>query len=166
MSAFRHKCLNSAANRRVSGFTLLEAIVALVLLTTAGFALFSWINASFDALNRIETNNARAAAEINALEYLKTVNPYVTPEGEEKLGEVSMRWRARAVTDIKPNITDAQTFGIFVVALYDVEVTLESLPKLPRYAFNVRQMGYKRTVEDEDETGLRVKPQVKPPAKK
>ncbi|NJR71862.1 MAG: type II secretion system protein [Gammaproteobacteria bacterium] len=153
-------------NNRVSGFTLLEAIVALVLLTTAGLALFSWINASFDALNRIETNNARAAAEINALEYLKTVNPYDRPEGEEKLGEVTMRWRARAVTDIKPNITDALTPGSFVVALYDVEVTLESPPTLARYRFNVRQMGYKRVVIDEDETGSRIKPPPNPPAKK
>ncbi|MFN7475909.1 MAG: prepilin-type N-terminal cleavage/methylation domain-containing protein [Burkholderiales bacterium] len=36
------------------GFTLLEAIVALVLLTTAGLALFSWINNGFDSLQRIE----------------------------------------------------------------------------------------------------------------
>jgi general secretion pathway protein I len=162
MSGLSKKCLKMPVNKRVLGFTLLEAIVALVILTTAGFALFSWINASFDALNRIETNNARAAAEINALEYLKTVNPYDRPEGEEMLGDVAMRWRARAVTDIKPNITDAQTPGVFVVALYDVAVTLESQPKLPRYTFNVRQMGYKRVAGDEDESGER----RLPPAKK
>ncbi len=156
MSTYGQKCLKTPVVIRVSGFTLLEAIVALVILTTAGFALFSWINASFDALNRIETNNARAAAEINALEYLKTVNPYDRPEGEEVLGDVAMRWRARAVTDIKPNITDAQTPGVFVVALYDVEVTLESQPKLPRYTFKVRQMGYNRTVADDDVFGERI----------
>jgi len=161
MSELRIKYFKTPVNNRVLGFTLLEAIVALVILTTAGLALFSWINASFDALNRIETNNVRASAEINALEYLKTVNPYDRPEGEEILGNVAMRWRARAVTDIKPNITDAQTPGIFVVALYDVEVMLESQPTLPRYTFNVRQMGYKRVVVDEDEAGERRPPLAK-----
>lgn len=150
MSFSRHKCLKTPVNRRVSGFTLLEAIVALVILTTAGFALFSWINASFDALNRIETNNARAAAEINALQYLQTINPMQKPDGEEVLGDVTMRWRARAVTDNKTNITDAQTPGPFVVALYDVDVTLASPPKLAPYTFTVRQMGYKRLFVDGD----------------
>jgi general secretion pathway protein I len=161
MSISKQKCLKSPVNKRLYGFTLLEAIVALVILTTAGFALFSWINASFDSLNRIETNNARAAAEINALEYLKTINPMQRPDGEEVLGDVSMRWRAKAVTDIKPNITDAQTPGLFLVALYEMEVTLESLPKLPRYSFTLRQMGYQRQGGDENVFGESTTP--KPP---
>ncbi|MCA3034435.1 MAG: type II secretion system protein, partial [Rhodocyclaceae bacterium] len=60
---------NQLQTSDVRGFTLLEAIVALVLLSTAGLVLFSWINASFDGLARIEQSNARAAAELNAMEF-------------------------------------------------------------------------------------------------
>jgi general secretion pathway protein I len=151
MSVFRQKRLKKPANISVYGFTLLEAIVALVILTTAGLALFSWINASFDSLNRIEVNNTQAAAEINALEYLKTVNPMLRPDGETKLGEITMRWRARAVSDVRPNLTDAQTLGQFVVALYDTEVEL--VPSQPSYRFKVRQMGYQRNGTDEELLG-------------
>ena len=153
MSVFRQKWLKRHAKIGVYGFTLLEAIVALVILTTAGLALFSWINASFDSLNRIEVNNTQAAAEINALEYLKTVNPMLRPDGETKLGEITMRWRARAVSDVRPNLTDAQTPGQFVVALYDTEVELELVPGQPLYRFKVRQMGYQRSGSDEELLG-------------
>ncbi len=156
MSVRRRKYLKPGVGKRASGFTLLEAIVALVILTTAGLALFSWINASFDSLQRIEFNNARAAAEINALEYLRNINPMERPEGEAVLGDVAMQWRARAVSDLKPNMTDAQTPGPFMVALYETEVSLEALPRLPRYTFTLRQMGYQRAVEDTNVFGEKV----------
>ena len=149
---------------RAHGFTLLEAIVALVILTTAGLALFSWINASFDSLHRIEYNNNRAAAEINALEYLRTINPMERPEGEALLGAVTMRWRSRVISDIKPNMTDAQVPGPFMVALYETQVSLEALPQLPQYTFTLRQMGYNRLLTDMDAFGESVpNPAPKPP---
>ncbi len=140
----------------VAGFTLLEAIVALVILTSAGLALFSWINASFDALNRIEYNNAKAAAEINAMEYLKTVNPMERPAGEVVLGDVSVRWSARPISDVAPNMTDGQTAGPFIVALYETEVSLAAEPRLPRYSFVVRQMGYQRSASEVNVFGEKV----------
>ncbi len=146
----RQSCLD------VAGFTLLEAIVALVILTSAGLALFSWINASFDGLNRIEYNNAKAAAEINAMEYLKTVNPMERPDGEVVLGGVTMRWAARPITDVTPNMTDGQTAGPFMVALYETEVSLAAEPRLPRYSFILRQMGYQRSASEVNVFGEKV----------
>ncbi len=149
---------------KAHGFTLLEAIVALVILTTAGLALFTWINASFDSLHRIEFNNNRAAAEVNALEFLRTINPMERPEGETVLGAVTVRWRARPVSDIRPNLTDAQTAGPFMVGLYETEVELAAPPQLPRYTFLIRQMGYQRLTTDMDVFGDKVvKPKPKSP---
>lgn len=154
------------ANSRISGFSLLEALVALVLLTTAGLALFSWINASFDALNRIETSNTVAEAEINALEFLKTINPAQRPEGETVLGDVALRWRARPVSDTRPNMTDAQTPGQFTVTLYEVDVTLVSQPTLPRHTFRVRQMGYTRMFDTDETPNGTVLPRVPTPQRR
>ncbi len=139
--------------RTAHGFTLLEAIVALVLLTTAGLALFSWMNASFDGLNRIEQSNARAAAELNALEFMKTVNPMERPEGQIKLGEIHLNWRSRPLQSPVANRNDAREPGPFMVALYETEVTLESAPKLAAYTISLRHFGYKRTGADLDVFG-------------
>jgi general secretion pathway protein I len=137
----------------VHGFSLLEAIVALAILTTAGLALFAWISASFDSLNRIEDNNRRAAAELNALEYLKTVNPMQTPTGNVTLGETSLRWQSRALDAPRPNVPDGEGAGPFLVALYEVDVTLEGAT-IGRHAFRVQQLGFVRTVDpDEDPFG-------------
>ncbi|MFM7460600.1 MAG: type II secretion system protein J [Burkholderiales bacterium] len=131
-----------------SGFTLLEAIVALVLLSTAGLVLFSWINASFDGLARIEQSNARAAAELNAMEFMKTVNPMQQPEGQTQLGDVQVKWRAKPITELVANRTDNRDPGPFTVALYETEVSLDGRPNMQPYTIKLRQMGYVRSMAD------------------
>ncbi|MFN7219187.1 MAG: prepilin-type N-terminal cleavage/methylation domain-containing protein [Burkholderiales bacterium] len=126
------------------GFTLLEAIVALVLLTTAGLALFSWINNGFDSLQRIERSNAIAAAEINALEFMRNINPAARPEGNVRLGEVTLSWRAQPVTEPRTNRGDTGDPGIFTVTLYDTEVLLDSPPAFEQHRLSLRQMGFTR----------------------
>lgn len=142
--------LNALKHKHWRGFSLLEAIVALALLTTAGLALFAWINASFDSLNRIEENNRRAAAEMNALEYLKTINPMQAPTGTVQLGDTAMRWQARALTAPRPNVPDGEGPGPFLVALYEVDVNLEG-SAIGRHTFRVQQLGYERTVDPDDD---------------
>ncbi|MCA3019559.1 MAG: type II secretion system protein [Rhodocyclaceae bacterium] len=142
---------NQLQTSDVRGFTLLEAIVALVLLSTAGLVLFSWINASFDGLARIEQSNARAAAELNAMEFMKTVNPMQQPEGQTQLGEVQLKWRAKPITELVPNRTDNRDPGPFTVALYETEVSLDGRPNMQPYTITLRQMGYLRSMADLEE---------------
>ena len=147
------------------GFTLLEAIVAVVLLSTAGLVLFTWINASFDSLNRIEISNARAAAELNAMEYMKTVNPMEQPTGNVKLGDIQMIWRATPIGDPVQNRTDAREPGPFLVAMYQIEVSLDGRPRLEPYAMRLRQMGYRRTVVNQNVFGETISPSPTMPGK-
>jgi general secretion pathway protein I len=146
---------------RQRGFTLLEAIVALVLLTTAGLTLFSWINASFESLDRIEQSNVRAAAERNALEYLRTINPMARPEGRIVLGTTQMTWRAKQLAPATSNMLDTLAPGPFSVAMYEVEVGLDSPPLLVGHRFVVRQMGFSRlSFSDEEATPPPARPPV------
>ena len=133
-----------------SGFSLLEAIVAMVLISVAGLALFSWINTSFIGLNRIQESNARAAAETNALQYLQTINPMERPNGITTLGKLKLEWKTRLMGDPLPNKLDSDSSGPFTVALYEVEATIEELPEVPRGRFTVRLMGYERLPFDSD----------------
>ena len=126
------------------GFSLLEAIVAMVLISIAGLALFSWINTSFIGLNRIQESNARAAAQMNALQYLQTINPMARPTGAITLGKLKLTWQARQVSEPAPNILDSGGPGPFTVALYEVEATITELPDVPESRFTVRLVGYDR----------------------
>ena len=126
------------------GFSLLEAIVAMVLISIAGLALFSWINTSFIGLNRIQESNARAAAQMNALQYLQTINPMSRPTGVTTLGKLKLAWQAHQVSEPSPNILDSGGPGAFTVALYEVEATIAELPDVPESRFTVRLMGYDR----------------------
>lgn len=136
-----------------SGFSLLEAIVAMVLISVAGLALFSWINTSFIGLNRIQESNARAAAETNALQYLQTINPMERPNGTTTLGKLKLEWKARPMGEPSPNILDSGSPGPFTVALYEVEANIEELPDVPLGRFTVRLMGYERLPFDSDPFG-------------
>jgi general secretion pathway protein I len=145
-------CANRVGSLAVRGFTLLEAVVALVLLSTAGLVLFSWINASFDGLQRIEQSNARAAAELNAMEFMKTVNPMQQPEGQIQLGEVQVKWRARPITELVANRNDSREPGPFTVALYETEVSIDGRPNMQPYTITLRQMGYLRSMAELEES--------------
>ena len=135
------------------GFSLLEAIVAMVLISVAGLALFSWINTSFISLNRTQEANARAAAETNALQFLQTVNPMAKPVGSIMLGKLKLDWRAKLLTEPRLNLTDSEAPGPFTVALYAVEATFEELPEVPSTPFSVRLIGYDRVPFDADPFG-------------
>ena len=136
-----------------SGFSLLEAIVAMVLISVAGLALFSWINTSFIGLNRIQESNARAAAQLNALQFLQTINPMTQPSGSTTLGKLKLDWRSRAITQPQNNVNDAGSPGPFTVSLYEVEATIEEPPEVAPYQFSVRLMGYERVPFDADPFG-------------
>ncbi|MBL8511645.1 MAG: prepilin-type N-terminal cleavage/methylation domain-containing protein [Betaproteobacteria bacterium] len=130
--------------KKHAGFSLLEAIVSLVLVATAGMALFSWINVSFISLSGVQAANARAAAETNALHYLRTINPMARPSGSVRLGALSLEWQAKPLTAPQSNVGGGEGPGPFRVALYQTEVTLEEQPLVPRYRFTLYQMGYER----------------------
>ncbi len=136
--------------RRDLGFTLLEAIVALVLLTTAGLALFSWINNGFDSLQRIERANAIAAAEVNALEFMRNINPASRPDGNIRLGEVNLTWRAKPITEERTNRGDTGDPGIFKVSLYETELVLDAPPTFEQHRLVLRQMGFTRMTPIEE----------------
>ena len=139
--------------RGQAGFSLLEAVVAMVLIATAGLALFAWINSSFVNLSRIQAANARALAEGNALQFIQTVNPMKTPDGNTTLGNLRIEWRSRALTEPRTNLGESEGPGPFTLALYEIEVSVEQLPEVPRDTFLIRQVGFTRVPYQADPFG-------------
>ena len=122
------------------GFTLLEAVVAMVLISGAGSALFAWINSELGALSRVQQSNARAEAMVNAVEFMHTVNPMLAPEGKVPFAAYNLVWKAKAVTAVQ----DAANFGLYQLALYDNYVTVQQTDGTRWFDFTLRQVGYKK----------------------
>ena len=126
---------------RQRGFSLLEAVVAMVLISGVGYALFGWINSNIMSLNRIREANARAEATQNTLEYMSTINPMLKPEGNASLGLYKIRWLSKPVTLVQ----DGKS--LYQLALYDTMVRTEGRDGLQWFEFRLRQVGYKKVRE-------------------
>lgn len=137
--------MNKASRRFQRGFSLLEAVVALVILASSGWALFNWVNASIVSLRRVEDANARSAATVNALEYMQAVNPMLRPEGRMELGGYRIAWAATAVTQPMDGSDYPRGKSAFQVALYDTVVHVYREEGGQQwFELTLRQVGYKK----------------------
>ncbi len=120
---------------------MLEAVVAMVLISGVGYALFGWINSNIMTLNSIHEANARAEATQNILEYMDSVNPMLKPEGTVSLGQYKIRWESKHETLIQDGT------GLYQLALYDTLVKVENGQVRPWFDFRLRKVGYKKVRE-------------------
>ncbi len=126
---------------RQQGFSLLEAIVALVILAGSCMALFAWINGSLVQLQRAELYVEAGPAIASASQYLKTVDLAQRPEGTFNSGNISVDWQANI---IEQDVSRAASYGgsNFLLSLYAVTLTPHtanrSLPPLHTRIVNYR----------------------------
>lgn len=130
---------NRSPARQQHGFTLLEAIVALVLISSAGMALFSWINNNISTLSRIHDANTQSEATLNILEYMRLINPMLTPQGKAALGNYRIDWESQPATLIvdKPS-------SLYQFALYQTRIGVEDSDGRAWFELSLQQVGYKQ----------------------
>lgn len=129
---------------RQTGFTLLEAIVALVLVSTAGLALFGWINTNIMALTRVQDANARSEATVNILEYMERVNPMLTPEGHARFGTYTMHWHSQPVTNVIDGANYPRGVSLYQLALYSTAISVKTDGNQAWFDMKLQQVGYKK----------------------
>jgi general secretion pathway protein I len=134
-------------NRKQHGFTLIEAIVALVLIGTTGMALFSWINSNIITLNRVQEVNAMNSTTINALEFMGTVNPAASPTGQVNLGSYRLEWNSTAATPPRDGTGYPFGIGLHQLAMYQTRVTVNKADGEFWFDFTMQQVGHKRVRE-------------------
>ena len=130
------------------GFSLLEAIVALTILATAGLALFAAMSQSVQMVARAENARLADSAVRNAVAWMETVNPMETPQGEQQLGEVTLRWSAQLVEPERDAMTGYLQPGLYRLGLYDVRLELLQDGR-PLTEAVVRRVGYRQVREPE-----------------
>ena len=131
---------------RQRGFSLLEAIVALTILAAVGMALFAAMHQSVQMVARAERSRVADSALRNAMAWVETINPAEKPRGEERLGDVTMRWDAQPVEPPRDAMTGYLQAGLYQVGLYDLRVQL-FLDGQPLTETHVRRVGYKQVRE-------------------
>lgn len=135
---------------RQSGFTLLEAIVALVIFSLGALALYSWLSANLIALARVQERREAVALSYSALDAVRRVNPMQTPRGRRKIGEITFEWEAKPVEPPRTAVTQLGLPTIFQVGLFTLDVRVKRGGR-EFDRFQVRQVGSKQVGSLEEE---------------
>lgn len=147
--------LSCPTERRQRGFGLLEALVALVLLSSIGFTLLAWVQQNLDGMQRMREFYAVQDARRSLLEWSYRLNPMETPEGEAELGAWQVRWKAQARGEPVSQTGYPQGIGLYDVALYDVELSLYRPPESKVWlAEKLLLLGHKKVREQRGPSGF------------
>lgn len=136
--------MNQRPRRKQHGFTLIEAIVALVLIATTGMALFSWVNSNIITLNRVQENNAKNDATLNAVEYMHGINPMTSPQGQASLGAYRLTWNAEATTEPRDGASYPVGISLYQFGMYQTKIAVQKSDGQFWFAFTLQQVGYKK----------------------
>ena len=130
--------------RHARGFTLLEAIVAMVIFATAAASLYAWQATNMITIDRTQAVSRRDALIRDALAMIETINPMHDPRGERTIGSMRIQWEAQPLTHEVPGVSPVGYPGAFDLRLFSMKVVVW-LPKQEPVAFVVRQVGYRET---------------------
>lgn len=144
-------CSTAMPPGRQTGFTLLEAIVALAIMATTLLALYAWLGSNAIAIARAQAVNDGLIDARTALEVIESINPMQELEGSRDVGEMTVRWQAEPITDRRTGITQSGSAAPFDFTLYQLHVETLRAGQVT-HNFSLRKAGWLATMTlSEDE---------------
>lgn len=131
------------ASRSQKGFTLLEALVALVLIAVTLVPLYEWVGRSLGAAAKMADTTKQAEAQLAALAVISRINPLEQANGTSDAGPYRVRWQSTPKVEPVDNVAYPRGIGLFQVALYDVRAQVLKDGAV-WFEFQVDQVGYRR----------------------
>ena len=127
---------------RAGGFTLIETIIALAILSATIVVFFAFLSNALSGARRMELASVAYDRRTNALELASAVNPMELPEGTISLGPYRISWTARLLGDIHQSSRYPAGAGIFKIALYRMRFSFPDASDIP--PIEVTKLGYRR----------------------
>jgi general secretion pathway protein I len=129
--------------KKLNAFGLLEAIVALVLVSMVGLALFTWINSNLSILYRLQETQQRHEAARNAMIFMENINPMQEPNGEHDLGYYRFVWRSKVLVEPINSASGLRGVGLYIIGLYEMQVDIYLEQQLITQ-ISLQQVGYEQ----------------------
>jgi general secretion pathway protein I len=129
--------------RHARGFTLLEAIVAMVIFAMGAASLYAWQASNMITIDRMDALSKRDALVRDALAVVTSVNPMKDPNGDRNIGAMRVRWTTQPLTIEVEGVTAVGYPSAYNLRLYDMRVVV-TVPHRPILTFHVRQVGYRQ----------------------
>ncbi|MFT6754101.1 MAG: general secretion pathway protein I [Candidatus Azotimanducaceae bacterium] len=109
---------------RQDGFTLLEAIVALVILATSSMSIYAWLGNSLDSLGRVNKTIALAQLSDDLDAYFRTIRLDGQPSRTFSLNGYQIDWTASLVEPKRVGVSNLGSKTDFELGLYDLDVSI------------------------------------------
>lgn len=123
-----------------AGFTLIEAVVALVLLSASLIAFHEFVGSALIGAGRVQQAALEYDCDRNALALASALNPMEAPEGSFDAGTYRIRWRSEPIGDALQSRAYPSGKGRFQIALYRLVL---DFPERPQFAaVEVTKLGY------------------------
>lgn len=133
--------MRAAGIRGQRGFTLLEAIVALVIMATSLVALYAWLGSATIGLQRASAQVRSVEDAREALAVVNVVNPQDEPQGEREAGPLRVRWTSERIDGPRPGLSATGLPTQFDFSLYLLKVDV-SRDGRPVRSFEVRKAAW------------------------
>jgi general secretion pathway protein I len=110
------------AINRARGFTLLEALVALVIFSMSAIGIYGWINTNLISLNRIAEVAATEQVLNSSIERLKLVDLSAETSGRFNVNDYWVDWKAELVEPWKNGVAQTGAIGLYDLGLFNISL--------------------------------------------